>query len=175
MEQFLQKIREIMEEEFGESSVNNGAIRCMAEDLGRYEGKAIVEAMWVPFVQGAEYTHPVIQFASTLAQEIEDEVVADIKRSLTDLNVHTMLGQYGYYEPLRQLYHCYRMPVNLDVPEQSLEEVRYTLQQIRRQLDAYLDYVLVVAEQPNAMTVEEYIVATHAENILGEMIGILNV
>ncbi len=168
-----QQIKKLLSDELGEVIENNGVLRAFAEGLGMFDRSAIVELSWMEFADGAKNAWPILQFYSTLAAEIEDKDIAGIKRRLTDLNEQTMLGHYGYYAPLHQIYHCYRLPLDPDCPESSLKLTEYSLKQILRQLDVFLDYVLTIADDPESMDVEEYAMVTHAGDILSECIGVL--
>lgn len=173
-EEFFNKVKKILSDEVGEAAENRGILRSFAKGLGLFGRNAIVEIAWMQFADDAQNAWPILQFYSTLAADIEDKDIPGIKRRLCDLNEETMLGRYGYYAPMRQIYHSYRLPVDLDSPESSLALVTYSLKQILRQLDAFLDYVLVIADDPEAMNVEEYALTTHADDILGECLGVLN-
>ncbi|MCI8797518.1 MAG: hypothetical protein HFG89_11825 [Dorea sp.] len=171
---FYNEVKKILSGKLGETAENEGVLRSFARDLGIFGRNAIVEVAWMKFTDDAQNAWPILQFYSTLAVDIEEKDVPGIKRRLCDLNEETMLGRYGYYAPMRQLYHCYRLPVDLDSPESSLALVDYSLIQILRQLDAFLDYVLVIADAPESMDVEEYALTTHAGDILGECLGVLH-
>lgn len=171
---FYNEVKKILSGELGDTAENEGILRSFAKGLGIFGRNAIVEIAWMQFDEDAQNAWPILQFYSTLAADIEVKDVPGIKRRLCDLNEETMLGHYGYYAPMRQLYHCYRLPVDLDSPESSLSLVSYSLKQILRQLDAFLDYVLVIADEPEAMDVEEYALTTHAGDILGECLGVLH-
>lgn len=172
-EAFYRKVKDLLSDELGETADNGGVLRSFARGLGMFDRNAIVEITWMQFADDAENACPVLQFYSTLAADIEEKDVPGIRRRLTDLNEQTMLGHYGHYAPLQQLYHCYRLPVDLDSPESSLMLVGYSIKQILRQLDAFIDYILVIANDPESMDVEEYAMVTHAGDILGECIGVL--
>lgn len=166
MDKFMESARKILDGVFGESVVREGAIRVMAEHLGLFDGKAVVEMNWVEFKEDAENAHPVLQFYSTLAQNIDETDIQGIKADLFELNTTTMLGYYGYFKPLGQIYHCYRMPVSIEGRETALSEVEYAMKQIRRQLDTFIDYVLFVADQPGKMTVAEYLAGTNLDKVV---------
>ena len=173
-EDFYKEVKKILSGELGNAAENDGILRSFARGLGLFGRNAIVETAWMQFAGDAKNAWPVLQFYSTLAADIEEKDVPGIKRRLYELNEETLLGHYGYYAPMRQIYHCYRLPVDLDFPKSSLTLVSYSLKQILRQLDAFLDYVLVIAEDPEAMNVEEYALTTHAGEILGECLGVLH-
>lgn len=170
----LKVIKSIMEEQIGECAEHKGILRAFAKDVGYYNGMAIIEASWVGFKDGAKNSRPVLQIHSTLAQNIEDEIVPELKQKLMELNSVTMLGAYAYYEPLKQIYHCYRLPVAMDNEAELRSQVGYCLEQIRRQLDAFGDYVMILADNPTEMTMTDYIIGTHADTILEECLGVLN-
>lgn len=172
-ENFYYKVKDLLSGELGETADNNGVLRSFARGLGMFGRNAIVEVTWMQFTDDAPNAWPILQIYSTLAADIEEKDVPGIKRRLTDLNEETMLGHYGYYAPLRQLYHCYRLPVDLNSPESSLLLADYSIKQVLRQLNAFIDYVIVIADDPEAMDVEEYALATHAGDILGECMGVL--
>lgn len=173
-EDFYNEVKKVLSAELGDTAENDGILRSFARGLGIFGRNAIVEIAWMQFADGAKNAWPILQFYSTLAADIEEKDVPGIKRQLSDLNEETMLGHYGYYAPMRQLYHCYRLPVDLDSPESSLTLVSFSLKQILRQLDAFLDFILVIAEDPESMNVEEYALTTHAGDILGECLGVLH-
>lgn len=173
-DEFFNKVKKILSDEVSEAAENGGILRSFAKGLGIFGRNAIVEIAWMQFADDAQNAWPILQFYSTLAADIEEKDVPGIKRRLCDLNEETMLGRYGYYAPMHQIYHSYRLPVDLDSPESSLALVTYSLKQILQQLDAFLDYVLVIADNPEAMNVEEYALTTHADDILGECLGVLN-
>ena len=170
MMEFLDKVKKVMEEQFGDITENEGCLRVIAKNMGTFNSNAIVEISWMQFREGAEHAHPVLQFYSTLARDIEDEEIPSMKAGLWELNRYTMLGNYGYYEPFRQIYHCYRMPVNLGQQEAALEEIRYYLEQLKRQLNTFLDYVLILAENSKPMSIVDYIIGTNAGAVMEELI-----
>lgn len=172
-DELQEQIRQLLSDELGEVTEKNGVLRAFAEGLGMFGRSAIVELSFLEFADDAPNAWPILQFYSTLAAEIEDKDVPGIKRRLTDLNEQTMLGCYGYYAPLCQIYHCYRLPLDPHCPESALKLIGYSLKQILRQLHAFLDYVLTIADDPESVSAEEYVQVTHAGDILGECMGVL--
>lgn len=173
MDSSLKLIQQLMEKKIGNCVAKGEVLRSMANNVGYFDGNAIVEVSWLPFKKDAPNAWPVLQFLCTLAQNIQEDIVPVLKERLSELNGVTMLGYYGYYAPLQQIYHCYRLPVNPDMPEEMLRQVDYCLDQIRHQLDVFLDYVMIQADQPEQMTLEEYINGTNAQERVGESLEIL--
>ena len=172
--QFLKRVKPLLEQEFGTSSEENGVVRVIARDLGFFAGNAIIEVKWVSYRQGAADPHPVLQFNCTLAKDIEDKEIPTMKEGLWELNKITLFGHYGFFKPLRQIYHCYRIPVNLSEPDAMLAEITYILGQLKKQLNTFLDYVLMLAEGSETISLGEYIIGTNADQIIDEALSEMN-
>lgn len=174
MDNTLNLVKKIMQEKFGKCMDNNHVLRSMACGVGYFDGNVIIEVSRLYFPKNVPANRPVLQFLSTLAQNVEDEIVSELKEKLTELNGVTMLGYYGYYAPLKQVYHNYRLPINPNMPEEVECQVVFCLDQILRQLDNFLDYVMILADKPDIMTLKNYILGTNADLLTGESGDTLN-
>ena len=91
-------------------------------------GEAVLlEVMAVPLTDDAH----LLQIYSTVIPEIGSAYEA-LKDALLDWNLTCLLGAYGIYKPLMQLYHKYNylMPVEVP-PEEMAEEIFYIIDLVR--------------------------------------------
>ena len=146
---------------FGNCKRYKGVIRSLPEHLGVSNTSAIVEASFEPGLN-PEILYPVLHFHVTLAQKIEESLVPGILSGLNDLNTAISAGAFpsfgcfGYYAPLGQIYLSYRMPLNDEHFDIELKNVRYYLSSLCEVLDLFADYILFLCDDPQHLTLEDY-------------------
>ncbi len=159
--EFEQFLSEDMKELFGECIKRGDVLRSLVENMGVTNSSVIFEAAFETDMD-PETLYPVLHFHTTLAQNIEDELVPKIVMGLNELNTAISAGAFpafgcfGYYAPLQQVYLSYRMPVNLEAPEAERQNIRFYLGSLYDQLDLFVDFVLFLCEDPETITLEEY-------------------
>jgi hypothetical protein len=135
--------------------------RSIIDHLGVVDGSAIFEVLLTGGMN-PEAPYGVLHFHITLAENIPDESLANLLISLNSLN-HVIsagafpgFGNFCYYEPLKQVYMSYRMPVNLNQIEAEYDNIRYYLGVIYEQLDILLDFIMFAIMDPGGMTIGDY-------------------
>ena len=133
-------LKEMMNELFGECLENDGVLRARAEHMGVTDATAIVDVMLEGGVR-EEAPYGVLHFHTTFAENIPEESLADLLIALNGLN-HVIsagafpgFGTFAYYDPLKQVYLSYRMPVNLNQIEAEYDNIRYYLGCLYDQMD----------------------------------------
>lgn len=157
---FFSEIKELLEIEVGTVTEKNGVLRAIADDVGLDNGKIILEVCWAEDQEEGDFK--VLQIYSTLAQNIEEDVVPAIQNKLVELNSITLLGYYGYYSKLHQIFHTYRIPVDTAHMIIALDQIRYCLDQIRYQFEIFYNYVVLIADNPEEMELGDYMEAMNA-------------
>ena len=154
-------LRQLFEELFGECIDNEGVFRARIDGLGVSSADAIIEVMLEEGLRD-DAPYGVLHFATTLAEDIPDEYLADILISLNSLN-HVIsagampgFGCFCYYEPLSQIYLSYRMPVNLLQIDAEYDNIRYYLSSLLDQLDLLTDFVMFMIAVPGSMYIQDY-------------------
>ena len=163
MKEIMDGVRAMMDELFEGVKDNDGTLRSMAGHLGITDANAIVETL----LEGGlneEMPYPVLHFHITLAHNVPEESVDALIRSLNDLNNAVSVGEYpcfghfAYYPRLRQVYLTYRLPVNPNVPEDELVNIRYYFGILYEQLDLFTDYIMMLCDSGGeALSMEKYI------------------
>ena len=161
IEQFQKDIKGSMEELFGNCREYKDVLRSVPEHLGVMDASAIFEvALEAGLNPDAPY--PILHFHTTLAQNIDDSILPGILMGLNDLNTTISAGAFpafgcfGYYGPLKQIYLSYRMPANPDALDAELENARFYLGSLYEQLDLFTDYILFLCDDPNKMSLQDY-------------------
>ncbi|MBR6390565.1 MAG: hypothetical protein IKS16_04395 [Lachnospiraceae bacterium] len=154
-------LKEMMNELFGECLENDGVLRAHAEHMGVTDATAIVDVM----LEGGlreEAPYGVLHFHTTFAENIPEESLADLLISLNGLN-HVIsagafpgFGTFAYYDPLKQVYLSYRMPVNLNQIEAEYDNIRYYLGCLYDQMDLFMDFVMFSVVNPGGMSIVDY-------------------
>ncbi|MCR5487030.1 MAG: hypothetical protein K6F35_05810 [Lachnospiraceae bacterium] len=161
MEEFEEKLKECMIEYFGACNMRNGVLRALAEHLGVTDANVIFELAVEPGLHEAS-PYPILHFHCTLAEKVKKADVPEIVMALNELNTCTAVGafpsfgSFGYYAPLQQIYHTYRMPFNPDHLEAELTNVQYFLGALVEQLDIFTDYILFICDHPRDLSLESY-------------------
>jgi hypothetical protein len=163
MKRIMEGTKELMTELFDEVRENGAAYRSMAEHLGVTDVSAVVEAVLTGGMN-EEMPYPVMQFHVTLAQNIPEEAVDELCRSLNELNNVIAVGDYpafgnfAYYPRLNQVYLTYRLPVNPEAPEDELVNIKYYFGVLYEQLDLFADFIIMLCDNGGEMmTLDEYV------------------
>ena len=159
--EFEKALSEDMEELFGNCHKKGNVIRSLVEHLGVTDSNVIFEAAFEAGLN-PETPYPVLHFHTTLAQKVDDELVPGIVMGLNKLNTTISAGAFpafgcfGYYAPLKQVYLSYRMPVSMGALDAEHENVRFYLGSLYEQLDIFVDFVLFLCDNPDRITLEDY-------------------
>ena len=161
LEQFENQLKELMEELFGSCSEYKGVFRSVPEHLGVMDASVIFETALETGLS-PDIPYPIIHFHTTLAQKIDDSIVPGILEGLNELNTMVSAGAFpsfgcfGYYAPLKQIFLSYRLPLSIDALDAELDNVRFYLGSLYEQLDVFADYILFLCDDPNRMTLKDY-------------------
>lgn len=158
---FKSKVNEIMEQIFGDGQYEEDSYRIVVDDLGLFEGCAIVEAL---FENGlyAEAPYPVMHFHVTITDNVPEENFDKLKRGISELNnaiamgEFKALGMFGLYEPFGQVYLTYRLPCNIDMLEEELFNVKYFLGSLYEELDLFVDYFFFLINAQEEISLDDY-------------------
>lgn len=159
--EFEKAVSEDMEELFGNCQKKGEVIRSLVEHLGVTDSSVIFEAA-VEAGLNPDTPYPVLHFHTTLAQKIDEELVPGVVMGLNKLNTvisagaFPAFGCFGYYEPLKQVYLSYRMPISTEALDAERENVRFYLGSLYDQLDIFVDFILFLCDDPERMTLEDY-------------------
>ncbi len=162
LDDFMKAVSGSMEELFGNCSEDKGVLRSVCEHLGVVDSTVIIEAVLESGLNPEEAPYPVLHFHSTLAHNIPEENLHEILFSISQLNdvinagSFPAFGCFSYYPPLGQLYLSYRMPVNIEVLDAELVNVRYYLGTLYEQLDIFTDFVIFICEVPGHLNIRDY-------------------
>lgn len=155
------ELRKMFEELFGECLDNDGVYRARVDNLGVVAADAVVEVMLEEGLRD-DAPYGVLHFATTLAENIPEESLADLLISLNSLN-HVIsagffpsFGTFCYYGPLNQVYLSYRLPVNLLQIDAEYDNIRYYLGCLYEQLDMFIDFIMFSIHAPGGMTINDY-------------------
>lgn len=150
---FMKAVKSVMEQQLGEVYEDSqGTLKSFMTGLGQYDSNAVVEMSWMPM---EEYC--VLQIYTTLVQNVEEDIVPKMQECLWNLNKLILLGQFGYISKYHQIYHQIRLPISIHYWEVALNQVRFCLRQLRKELEAYQDYLLIIADNPDIVSLEEYL------------------
>ncbi len=147
MKAIMDGVKEMMGELFSEPVDKNGVLRSRAEHIGVTDITAIVEAV-LEGGMNEDMPYPVLHFHVTLASNIPAEYEDKLTGSLNVLNnvinvgEFPSFGNFSYYPELSQIYLSYRLPVNPDVPEGELVNIRYYFGILYEELDSFADYIM---------------------------------
>ena len=174
------ELRNMMTELFGECTEINGVLRCVARNMGVVNIQVVVDvAMEGGLNERAPYG--LLHFHTTMAENIPDEVLPDLLISLNGLN-HVInagampgFGCFCYYEPLKQVYLSYRMPVNLNNIEAEYDNIRYYLACLYDQMDIFADFLMFTIVNPGGMTISDYMDYLDNVSDLNELTERMNV
>ena len=154
-------IEENLRELFGSCEENSGVYRSVIEHVGVLDTNAILEIAPENGVRD-EVPYPSLQFHLTLAQDVDEDVEANLLISLNSLNhviaagAFPSFGTFVYYMPLRQVYLSYRMPVNPDDIDAAITDMRYILAVLYEQLDLFMDFILYTVSSPEGISIDDY-------------------
>jgi hypothetical protein len=155
------ELMSILEEFFGNCEDRDGVYRTMINHLGVVDGSAIFEVMLTEGMN-PEAPYGVLNFHITLADNVPDEALANLLISINSLNhvisagAFSGFGNFCYYEPLKQVYMSYRMPVNINNIEGEYDNIRYYIAIVYEQLDILLDFIMFAIMDPGGMTIGDY-------------------
>jgi len=158
---FEGELRKSIEMLFGSCEEYKGVLRSMPEHLGVSDTTVVFEAAFETGLNPDEL-YPLLHFHTTLARNIEDAKVPGVLKGLNELNTTISAGAFpsfgcfGYYEPLRQVYLSYRMPVNPADLEVEFENARYYLGSLYEILDLFADFILFICHDPSEMSLRAY-------------------
>jgi len=161
IEEFMDSLEKSIEELFGETHIKSGVIRSLPGNLGVTAANVIFEAAMEEGFN-PENPYPVLHFHVTLAKDIEDSIVSKVLEGLNELNTTISAGSFpgfgcfGYYPPLRQVYLSYRMPINPDALDKDFDNVLYYLGTLYEQLDIFVDFVLFLCDDPEKISLKDY-------------------
>lgn len=161
IEEFETALMGSIETLFGSCKRFQGVLRSLPEKLGVSGSVVILEAAFEPGLS-TEIPYPILHFHTTLAQKIETAFVPGILNGLNELNTMISAGAFpsfgcfGYYEPLRQIYLSYRMPVSPDGLDTGFQNAQFYLTSLYEQLDLFTDYILFLCNDPNRMSLQDY-------------------
>lgn len=161
IEEFMESLQKCMQDLFGETHIKSGVIRCIPGDLGATSANVICEAA-IEEGFNPENPYPVLHFHVTLAKDIEDSLVPKVLEGLNDLNTAISAGSFpgfgcfGFYPPLRQAYLSYRMPINPDALDKDFDNALYYLGSLYEQLDIFVDFVLFLCNDPEQISLKDY-------------------
>lgn len=159
--EFKDALKEDMESLFGSCEIKGGVLRSMGEHFGVSDSGVIIEAALESGLSPDD-SYPIVHFHTTLAQKIDDSLIPVILQGLNDLNTviaagsFPAFGSFGYYAPLRQVYLTYRMPLDPGTLDAGRENARYYMGSLYEQLDLFVDYVLFLCNDPDRITLDEY-------------------
>ena len=156
-------IKEMMEELFDNCTERNGILRSMAGHLGVTDTDAIVDVLLESGFDD-EAPYPVLHFMVTLAKDIADKDAGRISIALNELNHIIAVGDYpsfgafSYYPKLHQIFLSYRLPVNPEVPEEEIINIRYYFGTLYQQLDIFADFIMFLCDtKGRSLSIDDYI------------------
>ncbi|MCR4642858.1 MAG: hypothetical protein K5697_12640 [Lachnospiraceae bacterium] len=161
IEEFESAVMESMKAMFGNCARRKGVLRSLAEHLGVADTGVIVEAAFEAGLD-PDVPYPILHFHTTLATDIDEELIPGVLKGLNDLNTVISAGSYpafgcfGFYAPLRQIYLTYRMPVNAYVLEAEYSNVMLYLSSLQESLDLFADFILFLSSTGHQITLEAY-------------------
>lgn len=151
-----------MELLFGECRESGGTYRFTVSDLGAVRGDAVVEMVLEAGLR-RDKPYPILCFTTTLYSDLHPAYENVILDKLNELNtamatgLFPAFGSFGMLKSRRQIYMCYRMPVNAKKPEAAMEDIRYFLAALYDELDLLIDFVYFICEEPGASDVEQFL------------------
>ncbi len=163
IDDFFNQLKSDIEALGTETQFRDGVIRTLISNLGVNEAAAILEADIESIKNGNAAPYRVVRFHITLAKDIREDLFSDVTFSLNQLNNviaggdYPSFGCFGLHMPLRQIFLNYSIPINTDVLEAELENVRFFLGTVYEQLDVFIDLVLFIAEGHKGINFEEYL------------------
>ena len=147
----MNSIKDMMEELFDECTENKGILRSIADHLGVTDTNAIVDVVLEPGMD-KKAPYPVLHFMVTMAKDIEDKDAGRIAIALNELNHiiaagdYPSFGAFAYYPRLHQIFLSYRLPVNPEVAEDEIINIRYYFGTLYNQLDIFADFIMFLTD-----------------------------
>jgi hypothetical protein len=163
LDTIMDSIKEMMNELFDNCVDRNKIMRSLIEHLGVTDTDAILDVALEPgFNKDAPY--PILHFLVTLAKDINDNDAGRISIALNELNHVIAVGEYPafgafcYYPKLHQIFLSYRIPVNPEVPEDEIINLRYYFGTLYQQLDIFADFIMFLCDtKGRTLDLDDYI------------------
>ncbi len=182
LDQIKEAVRNMMEELFDGVEERDLIMRSLAEHMGVTDVSVIVDVAFESgFRNATEY--PLLHFLVTVAQNVPEALVDNIKASLNDLNTvlavggFPSFGAFTYYPRLNQIFLSYRLPVNPTSPEEEIPNIRYYLGVLVQELDMFVDFIMFLCDEdgnlPDLDTYLDYLNEVQDPDDLEERIRIL--
>ena len=161
VKELSRELKRLITDIFGNCSETDGMFRTVADGLGVVNSQVIVDAA---LEGGTDEDDPfsLLHFVATIAENIPDAALPDLRISLNDLNHEVSCGAYPgfgtfcYYEPLNQIYLSYRLPVSFKDLKTQYGNIRFYLTGLYDQLDLFVDYIMFAIASPGSVSITDY-------------------
>lgn len=124
------------------------------------EAQIVVDVNFMPqydALEGAE----VIRFYATLAVQTKPELSDLIEERLRELNKKCIFGAFAFSPEQAEIYFMYTMPLLEQSVGLSMEEIGFVWNEIYHMLQFFLPYVLIISQNEDACTLENYMEILH--------------
>ncbi len=153
--EFLKQMYQLLREKY-EIRLNENELYFLLSDVGLHQETVRAEMMFYDTEStGQEPPYGMLQLYITLCEYREEEKELLAAR-LTELNQKTLIGHFGIYPPLHQIYYRYSLPM-ADVSAPAAQEMTcIVMSQMTDLLDYLYDYIVMIGDNASSITLEEY-------------------
>lgn len=162
--ELFKKVQDLLEQEKSETKVEieleadqpgEEILHAFFSDIGDFDGGILTEVNFLnPYKDG---DIEAMQFFSTVSADIREELFESIERRLNELNTLCIFGAFGLYREGKQIFHRYVVPVSLENP--SIVNLQIVWKEIFSTLMYLLPYILIISNEKDFMSIEEYMEA----------------
>ncbi len=155
--QFLENIQSMLEEKH-QTKLSEDGLAFLMENVGIHSSSVKGELCFFTEDCGIEGVDSgILQILFTVSFEYRKDQTERLLARLDELNKRLMIGCFNLYEPLGHIIYRYGLPLpELDSPEAS-QLLFITLAKMSNAMELLLNYILMLAEDVDTITLDEYL------------------
>ncbi|MBQ8687622.1 MAG: hypothetical protein IJ512_03605 [Ruminococcus sp.] len=153
--EFLEKLKVLLQDQYEISRTDTGLLMILP-GLGMQEEGVAAELMFYPHVSEVEDDRSgVLQIYITVCNYREENAVQTTLR-LEELTKRANVGHFGLYHDASIIYYRYCVTLADIESRYALQTVCVALANMSELLNYLYDYIVIMGDDVNAMTLEEY-------------------
>lgn len=154
MEKLFRKEKEKVEIDQSDDEI----LHAFFEKIGDFDGAIMTEVNFLdPY---KDKNVEAMQIFSTLSADIREDLFPCIEERLNELNTLCIFGAFGLYREGKQIFHKYVLPVSEENQQMAFLNIQTVWKEIFSTLRYLLPYVLIISNEKDFMSIEEYMEAT---------------
>ena len=152
---FLEKLKVLLQDKY-EISLTDAGLLMILSGLGMQEEGVITELMFYPHVSEVEGDRSgVLQIYITICNYREENRIQTALR-LAELTQKVNVGHFGMYHDTSVIYYRYCVTLADLESGYALQTVCVALANMSELLNYLYDYIIIIGDDVNAMTLDEY-------------------